>query len=181
MTLVVQVKALAWLRRSSTTFIRPLCLNCMSGLRRPLQRAGLWRRIVEQEDRLLLRQSVVSADLVVFRPKIKTLLWFLTLFGSGVHLSSSILRGPLAFATKCSECRFGCISSKNHDFVVILNHVWQGGNTFISLTFIDHFTGNRHGSPMMMQPSCLSSSKKLIIGAFKCLILYLGLLESWRR
>ena len=55
----------------------------MSGLRRPLQRAtpafaarraGLWRRIVEQEDRLLLRQSVVSADLVLFRPKIKTLL-----------------------------------------------------------------------------------------------------------
>ena len=83
MTLVVQVKALAWLRRSSTTFIRPLCLNCMSGLRRPLQRAtpafaarraGLWRRIVEQEDRLLLQQSEVSANLVVFRPKMKTLL-----------------------------------------------------------------------------------------------------------
>ena len=38
------------------------------------RRADLWRRIVEQEDRLLLRQSVVSADLVLFRPKIKTLL-----------------------------------------------------------------------------------------------------------
>ena len=38
------------------------------------RRAGLWRRIVEQEDRLLLRQSVLIADLVVFRPKIKMLL-----------------------------------------------------------------------------------------------------------
>ena len=85
MTLVVQVKALAWLRRSSTTFIRPLCLSCISGLRRPLQHAGLWRCIVEQEDRLLLRQSVVSADLVVFRPKIITLFWFLTLFGTAVN------------------------------------------------------------------------------------------------
>ena len=33
------------------------------------RRADLWRRIVEQEDRLLLRQSVVSADLVFFVQK----------------------------------------------------------------------------------------------------------------
>ena len=80
-------------------------------------------------------------------------------------------RRPLAFATKCSECRFGCISSKNQDVVVILNPVWHGGNTFISLTFIDHFTGNGRGSPMIMPHLCLSSSKKLSIGAFKCSLL----------
>ena len=45
-----------------------------AGLCSAPRHAGLWRRIVEQEDRLLLRQSVVSADLVLFRPKIKTLL-----------------------------------------------------------------------------------------------------------
>ena len=41
-------------------------------------------------------------------------------------------RRPLAFATKCSECRFGFISSKNQDFVVILDPFWHGGNIFIS-------------------------------------------------
>ena len=106
MTLVVQVKALAWLRRSSTTFIRPLCLNCMSGLRRPLQRAtpafaarraGLWRRIVEQEDRLLLRQSVVSADLVLFLPKIITFIEHFKGNGSG---SPMIVQRPCLSSSK---------------------------------------------------------------------------------
>ena len=80
-------------------------------------------------------------------------------------------RRPLAFATKCSECRFGFISSKNQDFVVILDPFWHGGITVISLAFIDHFTGNTSGSLKIMQRLCLSSSKKLIIGALKCSLL----------
>ena len=54
-------------------------------------------------------------------------------------------RRPLAFATKCSECRFGCISSKNHDFVMILNPVLARGNTFISLYFYRPFYGRDMG------------------------------------
>ena len=56
-----------------------------------------------------------------------------------------------------------CISSKNQDIVVILNAVWHA--------FIDHFMGNTHGSLKIMQRLCLSSSKKLIIGALKCSLL----------
>ena len=69
----------------------------MSGLRRPLQRAGLWRRIVEQEDRLLLRQSVVSADLVLFRPKIITFIEHFKGNGSG---SPMIVQRPCLSSSK---------------------------------------------------------------------------------
>ena len=96
MTLVVQVKALA-----STVlyyvYSAALPEQMQSGLRRPLQRAGLWRRIVEQEDRLLLRQSVVSADLVLFRPKIITFIEHFKGNGSG---SPMIVQRPCPSSSK---------------------------------------------------------------------------------